>query len=108
MAKTRVRIPEAVKAGEIFEIRAMAIHSMDSGFRLDNLGRTIPRHIIHTFTCSYGGKEIFRAKLYPALTTNPYISFFAVANESADMVFTWIDDHNVTLTETVRLQVRGG
>ena len=54
----------------MIEVFALAIHPMESGFRLDNVGKTIPRHIIETFTCSYGGKEVFRAKLRPAINTD--------------------------------------
>ena len=63
MGTARVRMPQSAKRGEIIEIRTMVQHPMESGFRLDNTGKEIPRHIIESFDCSYNGSEIFRAKL---------------------------------------------
>ena len=85
-------MPASAKRGEIVEIFALAIHPMESGFRLDNLGKTIPRHIIESFTCAYNGKEIFGATLHPAVTANPYFAFHVIASESGEFVFTWRDD----------------
>ena len=92
VANLKVRVPKSTKRGEVIEVFALAIHPMESGFRLDNLGKAIPRHIIETFTCSYAGKEVFRAKLHPAVTANPYFAFHIVASETAELVFAWRDD----------------
>ena len=92
MGTARVRMPQSAKRGEIIEIRTMVQHPMESGFRLDNTGKEIPRHIIESFDCSYNGREIFRAKLHPAVSTNPFFTFYAVATESGELVFTWKDD----------------
>lgn len=105
IGKGRVRIPERVVRGEVVEIRAMVEHPMDSGFRVDNMGRTIPRHIVESFTCSYGGTEVFRARLHPAVSTNPYFLFYVRASDSAELVFTWTDDQGGRTTETAMLRV---
>ena len=78
---------------------------MESGFRLDNVGKAIPRHIIETFTCTYGGKEVFRAKLHPAVTANPYFAFHLLARETAELVFAWRDDKGTTGEERAFLTV---
>jgi sulfur-oxidizing protein SoxZ len=105
LGKTRVKMAERAKRGEEVEIRAMIQHPMESGFRLDNVGRTIPRNIVDSFTCTYGGKQVFRAKLHPAVSTNPYLLFYVVATQSADLVFTWNDDHGGVATESAHLEV---
>jgi sulfur-oxidizing protein SoxZ len=107
LGSARVRVPERAQRGEPVEIRAMITHPMESGFRLDNVGRAIPRHIVDTFTCSYGGKEIFRAKLHPGVSTNPYFVFYVVATESTDLLFTWTDDRGGVATHTAHLEVTG-
>ena len=107
LGNTRIKMPEQAKRGEEIEIRAMIQHPMESGFRLDNVGRPIPRNIVDTFTCTYGGKQVFRAKLHPAVSTNPYFSFYVIATQSADLVFTWNDDHGGLATHTARLEVAG-
>ena len=101
----RVRLPERAARGEIIEIRAMVEHPMESGFRVDNVGRTIARHIVESFSCTYNGREIFRVRLHPAVSTNPYFLFHGVAVESGDLVFTWIDDQGGKATHTARLEV---
>lgn len=101
----RVRVPENAKRGEVIEIRAMVEHPMESGFRYNNIGRLVPRHIVETFTCAYNGREIFRARLHPAVSTNPYFLFHAVATESGELVFTWTDDQGGVATIGARIEV---
>jgi sulfur-oxidizing protein SoxZ len=101
----RVRMPGNARRGEVIEIRTLVQHPMESGFRLDNTGKEIPRHIVDSFECTYNGREIFRAKLYPAVSTNPFFMFYAVAAESGDFVFTWRDDQGGVATATQRITV---
>jgi len=103
--KAWVRLSENPRRGEPVEIRAMIVHPHESGFRLDNTGHPIPRNIIDTFTCVYGGSEVFRVRLHPAMSTNPYFLFYVRAVGSGDMVFTWTDDRGDVATHTVRLEV---
>ena len=103
--KVWVRLGENPKRGEPVEVRAMVMHPMESGFRLDNVGQRIPRHIVTTFTCSYGGKQVFRAKLHPAIAANPYFVFHVLAGDSANLEFTWTDDRGEIATHKVPLEV---
>lgn len=103
--KIWVRVGENAKRGEPVEIRAMVMHPMESGFRLDNVGRPIPRHIVSDFTCTYDGEVVFRAKLHPAMSANPYFVFYVVAAQSGDLHLTWTDDHGEVAAHTVRLEV---
>ena len=105
MGTARVRMPESAKRGEVVEIRTMVQHPMESGFRLDNQGREIPRHIVESFRCTYNGKEIFRATLHPAVSTNPFFTFYAVAADSGELVFIWKDDQGGVATATQTLTV---
>jgi sulfur-oxidizing protein SoxZ len=85
-------MPESAKPGEVIEVRALVEHPMESGFRLDNTGKLIARHIVESFVCTYNGVEVFRAKLHPAVSTNPFFTFHVVASGSGEFVFTWKDD----------------
>ena len=105
MGAARVRMPGSAKRGEVIEIRTLVQHPMESGFRLDNTGKEIARHIVETFRCTYNGREIFRARLHPAVSTNPFIVFYAVAAESGEFVFTWKDDQGGVATVTQTLSV---
>lgn len=103
--KAWVRVSENPRRGHPVEIRAMIIHPQESGFRLDNVGRPIPRHIVDSFVCAYGGKQVFRARLHPAMSTNPYFVFYVKADQTDDLVFTWTDDRGEQAAHTVRLEV---
>ena len=103
--KAWVRVAEGAKRGEPIEIRAMIMHPMESGFRLDNVGRPFPRHIVSSFVCTYDGKQVFRATLHPAMSANPYFVFSVIATQSADLKFAWTDDRGGVATHSVRLEV---
>ena len=105
MGAARVRMPASAKPGEVIEIRTLVQHPMESGFRLDNTGKPVARHIVESFACSYNGREIFRAKLHPAVSTNPFFTFYAVAAESGAFVFTWKDDQGGEATATSHIDV---
>jgi sulfur-oxidizing protein SoxZ len=105
MGLARVRMPQNATRGEVIEIRTLVQHPMESGFRLDNTGKEIPRHIVESFDCTYNGREIFRVKLHPAVSTNPFFTFYAVATESGELVFTWKDDQGGVASVTQALTV---
>jgi len=82
MARVVVHLPQRARRGEIIEIRTLAGHDMETGFRRTQLGKPIPRDIITQFTCRYNGVEVFRAELHPAVAANPLIVFSTLATES--------------------------
>jgi sulfur-oxidizing protein SoxZ len=92
MSKPRIRVPSPVKQGDVIEIKTLLSHPMETGYRRDVYGRLIPRRIIHTFTCTYNGEEVFRADWHPAVAANPYLAFYTVATASGRLQFQWIDD----------------
>ena len=65
----------------------------------------IPRDIVTPFSCSYNGEEIFRADLYPAISANPFITFFTVATESGTLDFKWTGDNGFSETATAKITV---
>ncbi len=88
----RVRMPATAKANEVVEVKTLISHEMESGQRKDSAGKTIPRKIIKQFTASFNGKEILKADWHPAVSANPYQSFFVRVPESGTFAFTWLDD----------------
>jgi sulfur-oxidizing protein SoxZ len=105
MANARIQVPTEVKRGEVFEVRLLIRHPMETGFRHDEVGRPIPQNVINQVTCRYNGVEVFRAELFPGIAANPYLSFFTVADVSGELEFTWGDDAGVTETERVTIKV---
>jgi sulfur-oxidizing protein SoxZ len=69
------------------------------------LGELIPRDIIRRFVCLYGGVEIFRAELHPAISANPLFAFTTVATESGTIEFRWTGDKGFSVTESAVITV---
>ena len=105
MARVLINLPARAKRGEIIEIKTLIAHPMETGYRLDPSGAAIPRDIINRFLCTYNGEVAFRAELFPAIAANPFIAFSTVATESGEIVFSWTDDHDQTLTEVSQITV---
>ena len=105
MTHALVNVPAKAKRGEIIQIKTMISHPMETGYRRDEVGKAIPRDIIHRFTCTYNGVEVFRADLFPAISANPFISFFTRAAESGVIAFNWTADNGETHTETTTIAV---
>ena len=105
MARTLINVPPQAKRGEIVEIKTLAQHAMETGFRRTQTGELIPRDIIRRFTCSYNGVEVYRADLHPAIAANPLIAFTTVATESGTLSFQWVGDNGYTVTEIAPIRV---
>ena len=106
MAKPRVRIPKKAKAGEVFQVKTLISHKMESGQRKDKkTGKIIPRKIINKFTCSFNGKEIFSADIAPAVSANPFIAFSTKAVASGEYEFSWHEDGGAVFTKKSKVTV---
>jgi len=105
MARVAVSMPTSAKRGEVVEIKALAAHAMETGFRRTQTGELIPRDIITRFVCTYNGVEVFRAELYPAMAANPLVAFTTVATESGTLEFRWTGDNGYAATHTASITV---
>jgi sulfur-oxidizing protein SoxZ len=105
MARPLVNVPAKVKRGQVFEVKTLISHNMETGYRYTTTGDRIPRDIITSFSCAYNGEEIFRADLYPAIAANPFLTFFTVAEESGKLEFKWIGDNGFSETATATVTV---
>ena len=105
MARPLINVPANVKRGQIFEIKTLISHVMETGYRYSTTGERIPRDIVTLFSCSYNGEEIFRADLYPAMSANPFIAFFTMATESGTLEFKWTGDNGFSETATTTIMV---
>ncbi|HAB46997.1 MAG: thiosulfate oxidation carrier complex protein SoxZ [Betaproteobacteria bacterium] len=94
IADALVTVPTTVIKGQIFEIRTLVRHDMESGFRHTEQGVRVPRRIIREFSCMYNDLEVFRATLYPGTSANPMFVFYCRAEKSGDLVFRWVGDND--------------
>ena len=45
MAVARINVPKTAQRGDLIEIRTLISHSMETGYRRDYLGKTLPRAV---------------------------------------------------------------
>ena len=105
MARVAITAPSSAKQGEVIEIKALAAHVMENGFRRTQEGALIPRDIITQFVCTYNGVEVFRAELHPAMAANPLIAFTTVATESGTLEFKWTGDNGYAVAQSAAISV---
>ena len=107
-AKARVKVPKSVAKGEVFQIKTLISHKMETGLRKDKkTGEKIPRKIINSFVCKYNGNEVFVSDWHPAISANPYIAFYVKATESGTLDFIWTDDDGKVYEKSAKLNVTG-
>ena len=92
----RVQAPSVVARGDVFQVKALISHPMETGLRRDAQGGLIPRNLIHAFSCRYNDVEVFRADLHEAVAANPFLSFYVRAEESGRLQFMWEQDGGET------------
>src|SRR5512132_2552564 len=95
MADSRVSVPARLVRGEPFEVRVSIRHAMETGYRMDNAGKSIPRNVIRSFVCRYNGEPVFAVRMSSGIAANPYLRFFLSARDSGELTFEWIDDAGV-------------
>ena len=88
----RLQVPPTVKKGQAFEIKVLVQHPMETGFRRDMNGQSIPMNVVNKLVCRVGGREVFSAELGSGVAANPYIAFFATADAPGEVVIEWTDD----------------
>lgn len=103
--KPRVRVQKTAKKGEVVEIKTLISHDMESGRRKGKDGKLIPRKIVNKFEVTFNGKPVVTADLYPAISANPYLSFFAKVEESGEFAFKWTDDDGSVYEKTAPITV---
>ena len=59
LAKARVSMPAKATQGEVIKIKTLIRHRMETGYRVDTVGKSIPRDIVTKLTVTYGGVEVF-------------------------------------------------
>jgi sulfur-oxidizing protein SoxZ len=107
MADARIQLPPQIRRDEAFEVKILVRHPMETGFRLTDDGKRVPRNVIKQFVCRYNGADVFRAEPGSGIAANPLFVFFITARDSGELVFEWSDDAGGRWTERVPVRVAG-
>ena len=105
MARVLIQMPSRARRGEVIEVRATIAHPMETGFRPGADGRPVTRNILQRFNCRYNGELVFSAELHPAISANPFLSFYTVATDSGTLELEWLGDNGFRQLERRALQV---
>ena len=105
MPDARVSVPAEAHRGEPFEVRITIRHDMETGYRTDTVGKTVPRNVIRTLVCRYLGEPVLSVRMGPGVAANPYLRFFVTARESGALDFEWVDDAGVRGTAQAAVKV---
>ncbi|OJX73823.1 thiosulfate oxidation carrier complex protein SoxZ [Magnetospirillum sp. 64-120] len=89
----KTRIPGKAKKGEIIEIKAQISHDMETGQRKDAGGMPLARRIIKKFVCTWNGEVVISADWHTAMSANPLITFYALAEKSGAIKLAFHDDN---------------
>ena len=94
-----MRIRAASKDG-VTDVRVLMAHPMETGFRKDASGKTIPAHYINDVKATSGGRTVLTAKWGQAISQNPYLQFrFKGAKPGDKVTVTWTDNMGETRTD---------
>ena len=113
MARNILTVPSTATMGELIELRALVQHPMETGYRRSGEGQMMARDLIRRFSCHFletgnagDGELVFSAKLYAAVSANPYLAFHTTAYASGSFVFVWEGDNGFVHSERVAIAVR--
>ena len=88
----RIQAPSAAAKGEVFQVKAIISHPMETGLRHDQQGQAIPRAIINAFRCRYNEEIVFGVEFHEAVAANPYLEFYLRATQTGRLEFVWEED----------------
>jgi sulfur-oxidizing protein SoxZ len=91
------------RVGEVVEIRALAQHPMESGYRVSAQGQALPRDLLRRVECHFDGELVFSAMLHAAIAANPYLAFKLRLPRSGSLTVTWQGDGGLQHSETARI-----
>lgn len=105
-AQPRVQVPGVVAKDEVFQIRTLISHPMETGLRVDATHKLIPRKLINKFSCRYNDVVVFSVDLHEAMAANPFLSFYVRATDSGRLEYFWEEDGGAVFTLESKLTVR--
>lgn len=99
-----VSVPTRVRAGEVVEVRALAQHPMETGYRRGSDGELLPRDLIRQMSARFDGEDVFSAQLHAAVAANPYLVFWLKVPRSGVLSIEWRGDRGLAYRESVRIE----
>jgi thiosulfate oxidation carrier complex protein SoxZ len=101
-----IKIPRAIKKGQVFLVSVRIEHPMDSGLRRDlSTGKRLPIFFVEKMEVRYGGKKVSWAELSPGLSHNPLLKFKLRAGQGGDLTVTCQDNKGLKFAHTIKVKL---
>ena len=95
--------PASARVGDVVEVRALAQHPMETGYRRSAEGELLPRDLLRRVECRFDGELVFAAELHAAISANPYLAFHLKLPRSGTLTVSWSGDRGLVHSESVRI-----
>ena len=94
IGKVRIRVPSAIKTGEVVRVRTQVIHPMERIER-DAKGQVIPKkyNYVTKIVASYLGKQVATFDTTQSVSENPTFSFAFRATDPGPLKVSFVDTH---------------
>jgi thiosulfate oxidation carrier complex protein SoxZ len=104
--RVRIRLPSAIKQGEVIRVRSLIIHPMETVQR-DNQGNLVWKNynFIHTVTVAYNGKEVMRGETTQAVSQNPIFTFPLKVDRPGKLTVTFLDTTGKSYEGTAEIKL---
>lgn len=110
-ARALISLPRTIRRDEVFEVKTLIAHPMETGYRPGADGVILPRDLIRTFSCHFddGAQEVlvFSAQLHPAVSANPYLAFSLRVPKGGKLRLHWRGDRGFSKSEIVDVVLTG-
>ena len=98
-------VPASARVGDVVEIRALAQHPMETGYRRGSDGDLLARDLLRRVECRFEGELVFAADLHAAISANPYLAFHLKLPRAGTLSVSWQGDRGVVHSESARIAV---
>lgn len=105
VGRVNIRLPSAIKPGEVIRVRTLVIHPMEIVQR-DKVNKIIAKnyHFIHSMTVTYNGKDVMRNEFTQGVSQNPSVTFPLKVDKPGKLSVSYADTSGKTFENSVEVK----
>jgi sulfur-oxidizing protein SoxY len=104
MQTPRIGLPRQLRSDRPVDVRTMIDHPMETGLREGDDGNLLPENIVERLIVTLNDDKVIEARLFRAVSANPYVRFPMKA-QSGDLVVSWHEDTGREVSEKRSLRL---
>lgn len=105
MQNPRIALPRRIQKGQVFEVRTLLNHPMETGLREGPDGRLLPQNLVKSLQVQLAGQPAFETRFHSGTSANPYVRFNLNVQNNTTARFIWTDQQDRQLVEQRDLQL---